>query len=282
MIRVLKALIDSLDLGIYSYVKPGAPHRFSTHFLDLHSYVRTITESLDTYVKAIKLGEDVGEGRLGLDRVSIGGLISDALKASAKVLSFKNIPEVHLVLVPVVLVSSYSLKIESSKDGFLRRFSSGLKDILLYTGPQEVIKVYEGLRSYGGRYTEVIDYISITKGKILSERLSLIDFYSELGSKDFMLKFFSSKYDKLPTYARRFVETYVNSGDYNLAAINTYSHILNEAVNMNLNLVMKSRSDLLRLLKLDKELISEGKNYSTLIPVLISSILIGELILSYH
>ncbi len=282
MVKVLKALIESIDLSIYSYVKPGAPHRFSTHFLDLHSYVRSVTESLECYLRAIRAGEEVGEGRLGLDRVGLGDLISDALRLSAKVLSFKNVPDIHLILIPVTTVASYALKMESSKEGFVRRFVRGLKDIMLYTGTEDVLKVYEALRNYGGRYAEVIDYVSLTRGRILSERLTLIDFYSELGSKDFMLKFFTSKYDRLATYARKFVDTYIGTGDYNAATTSTYALILSEAANIRIEVVIKSRNDLLRLLRVDRELISKGKNYSSLIPILTSSVLTGELILTYH
>ncbi len=279
MIKVLKALFEGIDLGVYSYVKPGAPHRFSTHFVNLHEYVRSFTESLATYVKAIDTGFSVAEGRLGLNKANVGMLISEAIASSSRALSFRGFPELHLVLIPTTIASSYAVKLGGTRELMLKRITQGIKDLLYYTESREVLKVYNALRQHGGRYSEIISQLMLTPGRIESENLSLIDFYMELGSKDELLRFFSSKYSLLVTYALEYVNQYLRSGDYNLAAIATYSRIIQDIYNITLDLRIKSRSDLLNLLRKDKEFIDRGRNFTKVLPILIASLFIGNLIL---
>ena len=279
MIRILKALYESIDLGIYSYVKPGAPHRFSTHFTNLHEFVRSFTESLNTYVKAIDTGFSVAEGRLGLNRANVGTLISEAISSSSRALGFKGFPELHLILIPTTIASSYAIKLGGNRELIFKRIIQGIKDLLYYTEPKEVVKVYQSLRHHGGRYSEIISQVMLTPGRIESEALSLIDFYRELGSKDELLRFFSNRYSALITYALEYINRYLKTGDYNLAAINTYARIVQDMFNITLDLKMRSSSDLLNLLRKDKEFISSGMDFTKVIPILVASIFIGNLTL---
>ncbi len=279
MINILKALIDGLDLSIYSYVKPAAPHRFSTHFTDLHTYVKAITDALGEYVKAIERGFRVAEGRLGLDRVGLGELIRNAISSSAKNLHLRGVHNLHLILLPVVTTASYAYKLEGKSSNFINRFNRGLKDILLYTSTQEVLKIYNALRTHEGVFKELLTRISITPGRIESEGMNLLDFYSELGIVDRALKFFARNYAAISRYGQKFVNIYVKTGDYNLAAIQVFTDIALDVANVKLPIAPKGMSNIVKSLKIDRELIRKGLDLSDVIPILTSSIFVGNVMI---
>jgi len=279
MINILKALIDGLDLSIYSYVKPAAPHRFSTHFTDLHTYVKAVTDALGEYVKAIERGFGVAEGRLGLDRVGLGELIRNAISSSAKNLHLRGVHNLHLILLPVVITASYAYKLEGKSSNFINRFNRGLKDILLYTGTQEVLTIYNALRTHEGMFKELLTRISITPGRIESEGMNLLDFYSELGTVDRALKFFARNYTAISRYGQKFVNIYVKTGDHNLAAIQVFTDIALDVANIKLPITPEGMSDIVKLLKIDRELIRKGLDLSDVIPILTSSIFVGNVMI---
>ena len=279
MINILKALIESLDLSIYSYVKPAAPHRFSTHFTDLHTYVKVLTDALGEYVKAIEKGFSVAEGKLGLDRVGLGELIRNALSSSAKNLHLRGAHNLHLILIPVVITASYAYKLEGRSSNFINRFNRGLKDILLYTGTKEVLTIYNALRTHEGIFKELLTRLSITPGRIESEGMNLLDFYSELGDVDRALKFFSRNYNAISSYGQKYVNVYVKTGDYNIAATRIFNDIVLDVANIKLPITYEGMSDIVKLLKIDRELIKKGLDLSDLIPILTSSIFVGNIMI---
>ncbi|OYT47972.1 MAG: hypothetical protein B6U85_03825 [Desulfurococcales archaeon ex4484_42] len=279
MINILKALIDGLDLSIYSYVKPAAPHRFSTHFTDLHTYVKAVTDALGEYVKAIERGFRVAEGRLGLDRVGLGELIRSAISSSAKNLHLRGVHNLHLILLPVVITASYAYKLEGKSSNFINRFNRGLKDILLYTSTQEVLKIYNALRTHEGVFKELLTRISITPGRIESEGMNLLDFYSELGTVDRTLKFFARNYVAISRYGQKYVNIYVKTGDYNLATIQVFTDIALDVANVKLPIAPEGMSNIVKSLKIDRELIRKGLDLSDIIPILTSSIFVGNVMI---
>ena len=279
MLRILKALIEGLDIAVYSYVKPGAPHRFSTHYLDLHSMVRLLTEAIETYAKAINSGFAVAEGRLGLDKVGLGGLIYDAFSYTARIPAPMEFKGLHLILIPIVVASSYSYKMEGKSPNFISRLNRGMKDILLYTDVNEVIRIYEALKSYGGPYTELLTNLAITRGRIESESMNLLDFYGELGKGDKVIGFFSRKYYIISRLAQKYVELYIRSRDHNVAAREVFSDIALELMNVKVPVRMSSLNDLINLLKVDRELLKKGVNLSGTIPILTSVAFIANLMI---
>ncbi len=274
MLSVIKALMESLDLAVYSYVKPGAPHRFSPYFKDLHSFISSFTSTLDTYAACVKAGFSVAEGRMGFTNLKIGDFLRDALRLSSRRLGARNTPEFHLVMVPTVIASSYAIRIGSKN--FIENFRKGLNDELLFNDVLETIKVYESLKSYGGRYSSIIESLMLTPTKIKLEGVSVYDLYREIGEEDPVLNYFTRNLSTLISCSNVFVSTYLKYGDINKAAVMTYGNLVEELQNMKIlnYLEKKSFTD---LLKLDRELHSKGISLQHMIPLLCMSIFLGLL-----
>jgi len=278
VLPVIRALIESTDLAVYSYVKPGAPHRFSPYFKDLHLFVLTLTSALEAYLDGIEAGSSVAEGRLGFTNLKIGDLIRDALRYSSRRLGSRNIPEYHLVMVPAAVASAYALK--SGTKNLIEVFRKGLNDVLMFNNISETIKVYESLRNYGGRYSTIIEGLMLTPTKIRLESISIHDLYSEVGRKDLVLNCFTKKLSTLISASNTFASNYLKHGDANKAAVMTYGELAEELLNIRLLSYLEGRS-FTDLLKLDKKLHSTGDSLRHLVPLLCFSIFLGLLLMRY-
>ena len=274
MLSIIKALMESLDLAVYSYVKPGAPHRFSPYFKDLHSFILTFTSTLDTYAACVEAGFSVAEGKVGFTNLKIGDLLRDALRFSSRRLGARNIPEFHVVMVPAVIASSYAMKLGGKN--FIENFRKGLNDALMFNDISETIKVYESLKSYGGKYSSIIDGLMLTPTKIRLEGVSIHDLYNEIGREDLVLNCFTRKLSTLISSSNIFVNTYLKYGDANKAAVVTYGSLVEELCNIKVLNYLEKKS-FTELLKLDKELHSKGVSLQYIIPLLCMSIFLGLL-----
>jgi len=271
----LKPLIESVYLSTYSYVKPGAPHRFSTYFLNLHSIVHTFTSAIGEYLRSIEVGYQVSEGKLGFNKVPVGDLISNALHSSSKRLGPSSFQELHLVMIPTVIAASYSLKLRGRSEGFSKAFLDGLRNTILYNDVRETVKVYTALRDLGGRYSSIINSLALTASRIEVEAASLSDLLSDIGRSDKAVYAFNKLYMHFIDLSNKFINYYVDSRDLNYAATATYALIVKNLLGITFNPKIKTRGDLLKLLKLDKEFHDKGLELSYLLPVLTAVTFIG-------
>ncbi len=278
MLSIIRALMESLDLAVYSYVKPGAPHRFSPYFKDLHSFILTFTSALDIYAACVEAGFSVAEGRVGFTNLKIGDLLRDALRFSSRRLGARNIPEFHVVMIPAVIASSYAMKLGGRN--FIENFRKGLNDALLFNDVSETIKVYESLKSYGGRYSSIIEGLMLTPTKIRLESVSIHDLYDEIGKEDPVLNYFTRKLSTLISSSNIFVNTYLKYGDANKAAVITYGNLVEELRNVRILNYLEKKS-FTELLKLDKEMHSKGISLQYIIPLLCMSIFLGLLAMQH-
>ncbi|MEM4428176.1 MAG: hypothetical protein QW036_05445, partial [Zestosphaera sp.] len=92
MSAILRGLVDSVDLAVYSYVKPGAPHRYSLRFKDLRPYVALLTSALKNYLRSAELGASVATGSLGFVNIGLGALIRDSIQDSISYLKRVQLP----------------------------------------------------------------------------------------------------------------------------------------------------------------------------------------------
>lgn len=276
MAVVLRSLIDAVDMAVYSYVKPGAPHRYSVRFRDLHSFVTTLTSALRHYMRAAELGASVAAGSMGLVDVSVGSLIRESIQDNIAFLGRAPLPELHVFLIPACVASSYTLKL---KDRFtLQTFLSARRSLLTYSKPQEVVKVYEAFRNAGGDLGRVLYESGITSTRISSESLTLEEFLSILSNRYKYLEFAASRYNVVVEASNEFVKEYEKESDWNSATLTSYSVILNAlGSEVKFPLRLKTKEDFKNALELDAKLGSKNVDYTPLIPALTESILIGLL-----
>ncbi|MEM0038444.1 MAG: hypothetical protein QXS42_05400 [Zestosphaera sp.] len=276
MAAVLRGLVDSVDMAVYSYVKPGAPHRYSVRFRDLRPFIATLTSALRHYMRSIELGVSVATGAMGLVDVNVGSLIRDSIQDNIAFLGRAPLPELHVFLVPACVASSYTLKL---KERFtLQTFLSARRSLLIYSKPQEVVKVYEAFRNAGGDLGRALYESGVTSTKISSESLTLEEFLNILGNRYRYIGFTSSRYHAVVEASNEFIKEYERESDWNSAALTSYSVLLNAlGSDVKPPLRQRSKDEFKKALELDAELGSRNVDYTPLIPALAESILIGLL-----
>ncbi len=279
MLKLLKTLIESVDLTIYSYVKPAAVHRYSTHYKDLHQYVRVVTSAIEVYGKAWEIGTLIAKGKLGFKDSEVGSLIKDAVKASARFVELTALPEYHLILLPSMIAASYA--IESSGYLDLNLYQKGIKSLYLYTNTDNTIAVYEVIRRSNSLLGKILGHASVTPGKIKTEGWSLRDLLDEIGKANVLAKTAVGMGPSASELSGLFVKKYLDTGDFNKATIKTYSPLFQTVTRINENLEVNSKDDLIRLLKLDNELVKKRISLNLLLPLLNESVFLGLLRLEF-
>lgn len=279
LIKILGNLIESVDLAVYSYVKPGAPHRYSLYEADLHKYVKTVTVSLESYQDAVQAGVKVARGATGFPKCGIGKIISNALLHSASKLGTRSWNEIHLILIPVTTAASYA--ITAAKSMSLSIFAKGLSDVMMFSDVKDTVEVYKALRMHGGKYSTMIDELGVTKSKLEIEKSSLSDLYTLLGEKDKLLNAFSKGSEILTSVASKFTDILIDTGDYNYASLTAYFDLLKSLEYVKIPTKKIDRSTAMELLKLDREFKREGKNFNYLLPLLAATIFLGLLSIEF-
>jgi len=273
---ILRGLVDSVDLAVYSYVKPGAPHRYSLRFKDLRPYVALLTSALKNYLRSAELGASVATGSLGFVNIGLGALIRDSIQDSISYLKRVQLPEFHIFMIPACIAASYTLKM---KDKFvIQTYLSARKSLLNYTGPHEVLKIYEALRNSGGELSRSLYESGVTSSKIVAESLSLEEFLNLLSNNYKYLSFATTKYNYILEASNAFIKEYEKENDWNASAVASYSTLLNAlGVNIKFPHKLENREDFKKILSLDVELSSKNVDYTPLISPLTEAILISLL-----
>jgi len=273
--QVLRALLEAVDLAVYSYIKPAAPHRYSLKFKDLHSIVASITTSLRTYLKAMDEGYEVASGRYGFTEVSIGTLIKDAIQENAYAMRGQSNPLMHMVLIPASMAASYTLKLKNflATDAYLNAF----KSIIMNANPQETHKVYDALRNTPNDLRRAVELSGLTPGRIVVENITLDEFIRILSKHHKHLELISLKHNLIVEASNTFLKKYTDTGDLNLATVVTYKYIAEAFHDIKFTPELRSREDFKKLLELDSELHSKGVDLSFVIPYLTEAVFISLL-----
>lgn len=273
---ILRALVDSVDLAVYSYVKPGAPHRYSLRFKDLRSYVALLTSALRNYLRSAELGVGVATGSSSFLDVGLGTLIRDSIQDNISYLKRVQLPEFHVFMIPACIAASYTLKMREKF--VIQTYLSGRKSLLSYAGPQEVLKVYEALRDAGGEISRSVYELGVTSSKIVTEALSLEEFLNLLSTNYQYLSFVTTKYDYVLEASNTFIREYEKGSDWNTSAVASYVTLLNAlGINIKFPYKLENREDFKKSLNLDIELSNKNVDYTPLIPPLTEAILISLL-----
>jgi hypothetical protein len=273
---VLRGLIDSVDIAVYSYVKPGAPHRYSLRFKDLRPYVALLTSSLRNYLKSIELGASVAAGSLGFVDIGLGILIRDSIQDNISYLKRVHLPEFHIFMIPACVAASYTLRM---RDKFVvQTYISARKSLLSYTGPQEVLKIYEALKNAGGDVSRALYESSLTSSKIISESLTLEEFLNLLSSNYKYLSFATTKYNYVLEASNAFIKEYEKEGDLNASAIASYSTLLSAlGTAVKFPHKLEDKENFKKVLSLDVELSNKNVDYSPTLSPLTEAILVSLL-----
>ncbi len=279
MLKMLKPLVESTDLAIYSYVKPGAIHRYSTKFKDLHQYVRLLTSSLEVYYEASDLGDEVSKGRKSFTDVSVGSLIRRALQESRRFAEATDLPEYHLLMIPSVISATYTISTLGYMD--IGRYQKAMKSLLMYSSPKDAIDVYDAFRGFPSDLGRALGTAGITPGLIKTESLTVSDLLEEVSKFSKLSRYLLGEGTSVSELVTRFTSTYLDTGDLNSAAVSSYALLLEVYEGVRINPLIKDKKDFLNLLKLDNKLVKEGLVKNNLIPALNEAIFVGILKFEY-
>lgn len=275
--RLLRHIIDALDLSIYSYVKPGAVHRFSLQDDDLHKYIRALTSSIHTYLSAVELGELVARGNLSFPSLGIGRLINQSISSSLRWIDRIYTAELHLTLLPSVTAISYALAID--KTAPLTTFRRAILNILSSSSVKDSLDIYHIIKDLP-IFTPIISELGITEGYLRVNSINLHDLYITLGRKLPSINVLVNKLDVIAGMSNKFLKTYYEISDYNIASVAAYIDGLEKVFGIQIKVdLTKGRTAINELFKIDKDLKSKGKDFNELIPLLNISILLSLCIL---
>jgi len=274
MLQTLSALLDAMDLAVYSYVKPGAPHRYSTCYGDLHVYTATLTSALTSYARAHELGIDIARGRASLNKSGVGELISNAIRDNRKRVPEPPMLDYHLIMIPVVAATAYSIKLNGKVT--LNTIAKGLKGLLMYSGPEDVLLVYEALRGIGGELGRAVALSDLTPGRIRMENMSLMDLLDAIGKNYVTLAYFVRHHTSLAELAEKFIDLHLKGSSLNEATASIYSMLMKDIAGIQYSPILRNKEDFLKLLRLDKE-VCRRKKFDCLIPLLSIPLFIGML-----
>ncbi len=271
MAGLLTVLVEAHELSVYSYVKPGAPHRYSTRFKDLHTLFVNLTSSFEVYERAAKLGEDVARGRSGFPNIRIGELLSEALQRAEARLGAGTDPMIHIMLVPITVAVSYSVRMSDRIDGALIR--RAISDILNYSDVSESLRIYESLKTVGGRYSALLDEIMITPTKIRVESLRPADIFAEMSIKEPIFSLLGRRLSTLISASKRFIELETGEVSTNAAAVEAFSELVYGVTGKKLRVY--GDADIVKALKYDRELEKNGVDLSPFIGPLTAALFMG-------
>ncbi len=275
MLRVFQCLVEAIDLSVYSYVKPGAVHRFSIYDLDTYKYVRTVVSALDTYLQSVTLGESVAKGVIGFPSVGIGRLVSQAITSSLSKLGINTVVELHITLIPTVIASSYTLTNE--KQFNLSTFRKALTTMMTYSDVSDALEVYGVLKKLD-KFSKVFEDSGLTEGVIRTNHMNLRSIYQVLGKHIRPLTTLVDKLDIIVGMSSKFIKVYEETYDLNLATISAYLHGLENIYGLSFKITTTKQSSITNeLYRLDKELRSKGLNFNDMIPILCTSTLLSLL-----
>lgn len=274
-VKIIQSLIDSIELAIQSYIKPGAYHRYSLD-KDLTHYLRTVTAALSKYFAAIDLGEKVLKGRVSIPSLGLSNLIVNSMKDSIAKIGTSAVVDLHIPLITLTISASMLLyeKGEIQVSDLWRYYMQVLSGATW----RDSVNFIDYIRKLGTEYALVLDDLGLTKSKVEVEGMTLLELFQVISRKIKSIKYVVNDVTLVRDCSSLIITEYLKYGDYNLAIVKAYISLLvnevpREHKNKLSNLLKKELkgAEARFLLMLDKEMRNKGLRYNHLLIPLISS-----------
>ncbi len=248
-------LMEALLLAVYSYVKPAAPHRFSTRFRDLESTVFTVTSSLDVYNQAFSAGLSVSSGRETLHSVGVGRILYSSLAKSYRRLGARAHQALNLVLIPSTVATACSLRWRP----FASSYRKTLSAVLSVDNPKDVAALIEGVRQFYGTGSLALAELGLTSSRLATERPTLGDVLSALGTRVRDLRYTLERLDYVIEVGSEAGRELASGAEPNEVAVRAFLKLAQPECGRLSRLTELSQK---ALFELDRELSKEGIDLS--------------------
>ncbi len=254
--RETMPLKASLIVTLSAPVKPGALTRLTLGF----EFEKRLVESLiilDYVDEAYYRGKLLADGRIIIQKIGLGELVSEALRDAYRKTGLKPLPGLAAAALTLSTLKGFADKQGAGLRGALR----GSMNLILYRGsPEDTLKLLEGLEAISStEHLSRLDVMGVTKARVKLEALTLGDLYEILGEIDTGFWINTKKLDKLLEYSKiAAVEKSMT-----LAVAKSFAAI---AVEKGLRELEKLEgTSMVEVLKIDRSLRSRGYNLDHLL-----------------
>ncbi len=261
-------LVESLEMAAYSYIKPGAPHRFSARFRYIENYLITATSSLDIYGQAYEAGLGISSGKETLLTIGLGKMVQTALARSHKRLGSRAQQAVNLVFIPVTVSVAYSLK----QQNFIGSFKRMLRSLLQIDDPKDTVALFDGIKLYCGEGL-VLAERGLTQSRLISERISISELLELLSPRVRELSFLMKKLNAILEVGSS-IKTLLEKGlELNDVLVRAYVELAKTEVGEPFSGLKEVEQRV--LYEVDRELLKSGRDLSYLIVPLALALLLS-------
>ena len=282
-IMVVGKTLTSLHVSLYSYIKPGAPHRYSLDNKP-YEYMNLGLGLTDLLWDIARDFQRLSRGEIGLPDIRLGSRIDQALRKSLAR---------YGVLPPLDLVFSIVLSATTIAYGLVKReesvagYKKALDDVLMASTSRDALEVFESLRRLGYHgEVELLELNGVSRSSIEVHGFKLPDIFSVLES-EYVFFQYASPYKKIITeVADAIALEYDSSRSINNAVVRGYVELLlreklpgeykdrlRKIVELKLT---RTRNGLKELYSLDKDLRGKGLTLEKLVAPLILAVAIAS------
>ena len=228
---IMRNYVRSLYLTIYSYVKPGAIHRFApTHECELLMEVGSAI--IPQMFNVIERSFMVGYGEMSIPSMKLGEIIANALKEARIITS--RVPH-DFIIVALITTAGISYTLAMHRKPSISNFKQAEIRILRGSTWQDAKSILKGFKSYCPTTLSILDELELSEGRIEYERINLEDLFTILASKVRSYYYLLERSSEPVRAAEAFIKTYEKTGNIQRSVISAYLELL-EGLNISKDL----------------------------------------------
>lgn len=274
---VLERIASSIMLTALSYIKPGAPHRYSAHRWIL-SYSMMGLLMVNPILEACVRGEEVGRGEISARQARLAKIIVETYNVLLR--KYKVLPPMPRVIpiFPILAIStSHTIVLRGRFE--IPTFKNSVKTMLTACRGGELSELVGRLYRIGdSKVEEALRTNRIMESNVEPESITLLDVVEALSSIELSYKELINPRLTLRA-SKEILENYNLYGDLNAAIVRGYLELLESVgevpawAKRDIKRLLEegnvgTKEGMKKLYELDKRFRDENLDYTYLLPLL--------------